>query len=83
LVTNENGDILIESPFMAEKISRAEKVKGQGMLGGLFGGGDSEEPMTVKEVGVFKGILKCFNDELLMERKNKIDRSLDEMKKTL
>jgi hypothetical protein len=68
---------------MAEKVSRAEKVKGQGMLAGLFGGGDSGEPMTVKEVGVFKGILKCFNDELLSERRGKIDRSLDEMKKTL
>jgi hypothetical protein len=52
-------------------------------LGGLFGGGGAEEPMTVKEVGVFKGILKCYNDELLLERKGKIDRSLNDMKKTL
>jgi hypothetical protein len=53
------------------------------MLGGLFGGGGAEEPMTIKEVGVFKGILKCYNEELLTERKGKIEHSLNEMKKTL
>ena len=37
------GEHLIESPFLAEKVTRMKKVKTGGMLGGMFGGDDGAE----------------------------------------
>ena len=67
-IKDDNDRLLIESPFISEQLTRAEKPKQGGLLGGMFGGGD-DEPMTVVNVGFFKGIVKCFNQELMQERK--------------
>lgn len=37
------GEFLIESPFLAESITRMKQVKSGGLLGGLFGGDDAAE----------------------------------------
>jgi len=66
--------LLINSPFITETLTRAEKTKTGGLLGSLFSGGD-DEPMTVKNVGFFKGIVRCYNEEASKERKDKIDKN--------
>lgn len=37
------GEKLIETPFLAEKVTRMKQVKSGGLLGGLFGGDDAAE----------------------------------------
>lgn len=49
-----------------EKITRAA-FKKKGWLGNLFGKGASsnENGMSILEVGIFKGLLRVFNEQLL------------------
>jgi len=64
-VKDERGEPLIASPFLTEKITRAQTKKAGGMLAGLFGGGEgSAADMSVLEVGDFKGIVRCYNEAL-------------------
>jgi len=82
-VKDEKGELLVESPFLTEKITRAQNKKDAGMLAGLFGGGDqgTAADMTVQEVGDFKGIVRCYNENLFKERKEEVTAALAEIKK--
>ena len=73
-VKDEKGDgMLIESPFLTEKITRASLSKSGGLLAGLFGSAEAcAADMTVQEVGDFKGICRCYNESLLLERKEEV-----------
>lgn len=42
-IKDEFGEFLIESPFLAEGITRMKQVKSGGILSGLFGGDDGAE----------------------------------------
>ena len=62
-VKDERGELLMASPFLTEKVTRAEPKKAGGMLAGLSGGGESSAgDMSVQEVGDFKGIVRCYNE---------------------
>ena len=51
---------------MVEEIRRAKTVKAGGLLAGLFGGGgdDNNGDMAMQEVGQFKGLVRCYSEEL-------------------
>lgn len=76
-VKDANGDHLVVSPFLAERITRCQqpKKKKKGGLKGLFSGksGDPEEDegpaFEVIDVGIFKGILKVYNEGAYKNRK--------------
>lgn len=85
-VKDNNGDHLVVSPFLSEKITRCEKPKKKkkGVLGGLFGGksGDPNEDegpqFDVVNVGIFKGILQVYNESAFKNRKEAL---LDQVRK--
>jgi hypothetical protein len=58
--SDENGIPLITTPFLEEPIMIAKK-KSKGLFAGLFGGSSSALDFEVKEVGKFKGIVRCYN----------------------
>ena len=69
---------------MTESITRAEAHKDGGALAALFGGGDQgNDPMTVREVGSFKGIVRCYNEALQAERKAEAAAAINEIKALL
>lgn len=61
----------MESPFLAEEVTRMQQVKSGGLLGGLFGGDDPPE-QQVKKVGLFKGLVYCYIPKLRAERRAKM-----------
>ena len=73
-IKDADGVYLIESPFLAEKVTRMQQVKSGGMLGGLFGGDDGAEEQ-VKEVGLFKGLVYCYIPKLRADRRAKMRSS--------
>tara|TARA_B110000285_G_scaffold139762_1_gene156424 strand:+ start:173 stop:556 length:384 start_codon:yes stop_codon:yes gene_type:complete len=62
-IKDEHGELLVDTPFLAEKITRMQQVKAGGLLGGLFGGDDAPDEQ-VKEVGLFKGLVYCYIPKL-------------------
>ena len=64
---DEKGQKLIPSPFLSEKVTRAQKPKKKGLLS--FMSSDANVQMETLDVGKFKGIVKCWNQALHKKRK--------------
>ena len=71
-VVDEKGELMIESPFLAEKITAAQKKKTKGGMGALFKSmfttackdpDDEVQGLEIVQAGIFKGVLKVYNKE--------------------
>ena len=68
--TDSHGNKFVESPFLAERITRAGKRK-VNFLSWFTRNNplDRGPPMVIEEVGTFKGILKTYNEQEDQKRK--------------
>ena len=68
--TDSHGNRFVESPFLAERITRAAKRKVSVFSWFTKSNPlDRGPPMVIEEVGTFKGILKTYNEHEDEKRK--------------
>lgn len=80
-VLDKDGHPLVNSPFLNAPIYRAKPKKKQNLLSSLFQSTD-ESDLIVHQTGVFKGIVRAFEEDVRDELEQEVIQSLSDLLNT-